>query len=392
MPSLFNTVAQILAAGEDLVPWIEERAFQYSMYRFALPARVLNYGDMRGWNTRKVSLTYAPGMAAAGSENTALTETSLVRKRLATIAPSEWGHVYYISDRRLATDPEDPAAEIVKNLGYSLGLKREQLLYNALLASPGPNTSVSGAYTLGAALNVASVFRANAIEDQLFHVIHTYQFLDIMTELIDLSKPAVPEFRNRFLQSWDFGGFDGLNIAVSNLVPRNVTHKLNFTGSTTGNFQLWVNGYATGNIAYSATAATLVSNINTALDAIADGLDWSATASGTNINDIEITYPSTLYVMHPEELRLNRDTDGDDVADAGVTVSILERSAIARAPIWSRSAVVHDRREPIRVNLDTLYQGRTLEVGGYETYGVGAWRQDYGGYIQTDATAPNAVT
>ena len=224
-----TSVQQILYNGEDLVPWIEESAFNYAMHRFTMANRVLTLSDMPGsWNVRKVSEYSKQRMAQELDENTQIPEAIMVRKRKSTIEPLEWGDRYPVTNRRTGTDPEPVLRDTVAALGYSLGRRKEKQLFDAALSSftGGTLGSTASAYSLDLAVAAQAVFASRALEGELFHVIHPFQELAVMKELIDLSNPAVPEFRNRFIRSWDFGGFGGLNIAVATLLPRKVLHRL----------------------------------------------------------------------------------------------------------------------------------------------------------------------
>ena len=93
-----TSVQQILYNGEDLVPWIEESAFNYAMHRFTMANRVLTLSDMPGsWNVRKVSEYSKQRMAQELDENTQIPEAIMVRKRKSTIEPLEWGDRYPVT-------------------------------------------------------------------------------------------------------------------------------------------------------------------------------------------------------------------------------------------------------------------------------------------------------
>lgn len=390
-----TSVQQILYNGEDLVPWIEESAFQYAMHRFTMANRVLTLSDMPGsWNVRKVSEYSKQRMAQELDENTQIPEAIMVRKRKSTIEPLEWGDRYPVTNRRTGTDPEPVLRDTVSALGYSLGRRKEKQLFDAALNSftGGTLGSTSSAYSLDLAIAAQAVFASRALEGELFHVIHPFQELAVMKELIDLSNPAVPEFRNRFIRSWDFGGFGGLNIAVATLLPRKVLHRLVFAGITSGNFKLqWNSGdQITANIAYNSTPATLASNIQTALNAVSGSSGWVVTAPTSNVNNIQVQAP--YYLDAENELTFGKTAEDvfDETFDAG-TLTIQEVSAVARSLIFEREALIHDARQGVKVEREWKPSYRTLDIMGYEVYGVGGWRPERGMFIDSDCTSPVAV-
>ena len=67
------------------------------------------------------------------------------------------------------------------------------------------------------------------------------------------------------------------------------------SGASGGTFKLRVNGELTANITFNSTAATLVTNINSALDALANLDAGDIAASGTSISAITLTADSSKY-------------------------------------------------------------------------------------------------
>lgn len=382
-----TSVQQILA-NPSLVPWVEEAAFKYSMQRFVMASRVLVKTDMSGWNTRKISELLRPTGAKALSEGVEIPASKMHRKRLAEIAPSEWGDMYPITDRRIDTDPESVLSDVVTALGYSLGLRREQELFRVVLANAEHAFTYGTNYDIGHAIQAQTLFGGKNYDGEVFHVIHPYQELSIMSELLKMSNTAVPDFRNEFIRQWNFGGFGGLNIAVSNMTPRKVLSRLVFGSAPVAaeTFRLRFGLKDTANIAIGANVAATVTNIKTALDALGFG---AFTVTGTNYNNVRVQSP--VFVDEEMQLELGRDDEGDIVNNVTGSIVIQEVSAVARAPFFERSGVIYDIRKALNVYQEWFPRRRTLEIGAYETYGVGAWRDERLGFIETNATAPNAV-
>lgn len=391
----FTNVQDILAAGEDLIPWIEERALRFAMHRFVMASRVTVFNDMSGWETRKISNYLDNRGAQTLSEGVAIPTNQINRKRYTTIDPAEYGDRYPITDRRFNTDTENILADTVEFLGYSLGRTREINLLGVGSSFTGGSLGASGsAYTMDLPVQAQSHFEAQAFNGQLYHVIHPYQELDVLTHLIDLSKAAVTSFREDFIRQYTFGGFGGLNIVVSSLLPRNVSQRMVFTEvGGGGTFKLEVgDGNVTGDITFSATPATLATNIKTALDALSLGT-WTVADGGGGLPDIDVTPPTTLFYNEGFELRKALDIDGnwDEALTGTVTLAFQERSAFCNAPFYERQAIALDIRQPVRVYMDWDDATRTLDIGAYETYGHKAWRVERGMNIVSDATAPTAI-
>jgi hypothetical protein len=114
-----------------------------------------------------------------------------------------------------------------------------------------------------------------------------------------------------------------------------------------GTFKLWVNGETTAAITFSATPATLVSNINTALDALANLTAGDIVASGSVITDITLTASGAgnkffRILPHPDnETTITQGTPNNnpkevhDVTTQGS--SWITLSAQASSFSWERS-------------------------------------------------------
>lgn len=396
--SVMTTVQQILS-DQSLVPWIEERAFRFSMHRFVMAQRVQVFTDMTGWNVRKVSNYLRPKGAHLLEEGEEIPASRLERKRLAEIEPTEWGDRYPITNRRSSTDPEAVLSDTVEFLGYQMGRKREQLLFQAALEAAelsGLKFVVEDEYTLDLPVELQTYFEANAFNGQIYHVIHPYQERAVKLELLNLSNPAVPEFRNRFIRQWSYGGFGGLNIAVSSMVPRKVKKRLVLTGAEVGDtFRLRFGLEDTDEIKIvedsgSPDVAQLVADIKSALEALDSVGD--ATVTVTNDDGLDsILIEVDKYVDEEMQLTVGYE-DGSEAVDVSGVFRIEEVSGKARAPFLQPQAVVYDIRQRLTVYQEWKPAYRTLDIGGYEVYGVGPWNYERSAYIETEATSPFAVS
>lgn len=383
-----TTVQQILA-NPSLVPWIEERALAYAKQAFTMQSRVTVMTDLQGWVERKVSQNKRPGNARLLDEGVEIPSSQIARKRLASISPEEWGDRYPVTDRRMETDPEPVLADIVEALGYSMGRKREQKLMAVATGSAVPRSlTISGNYTLDVATQLQVWFEAQAYAGQLYHVIHPYQEQSVKLELLKLTNTGVQEFQNQFIRQWRFGGFGGLNISVSGMVPRKVLSRIVFGGSPVAGevFRLRFGLVDTADIVVGAAAANTGANILAALNALGLG---TFTGTFSNYNNMRIQSP--VYVDEESQLQPGLNSSGDPVNNVTGSFIIQEVSAVARAPFFQPSAFILDVRKPLSIYQEWKPAFRTLDIGGTEVYGVGAWNVDRSAYIETNATSPLAV-
>jgi hypothetical protein len=403
----FQALAKIL---NDLTPHIEEAAVRYSLYSTVMSARVRTLTDMAGsWNTRKVSEYLRPNRATKLSEGTLIPDSTIYRARLNSVSPDEWGASYPISKRRMGTDLEDIVSEVVTTLGQSLGLRREKKLFqtaNGMADSTNTYNQVANTYSMSYQIALQQEFakRGLAGSGELFHVIHPYQAIGVKEALVDLSKAAPVKFRDELIQSWNVGGFGGLNVAESALLPRRVIYKMDFGGTTPGTFKLRIGEsptdgteLITGDITFNATEATLATNMETALNLLGVGT-WDVT--GADSTDMTVTPPATWFVDAEDELRVpvTSDNNGVKVYDSALTGGALSYPVIServgstvRSPMFFREALLLDIRDPFtyRTYMDEKY--RVLQSFAYETYATSDWRPEYILFVTTKCESPFAV-
>lgn len=426
--------------GFKLIPHIEELALQYVFRKYVMAQRVSVFSDMSGWNVRKIS-EYLPSRRAQElAEDTAIPDTTLLRARKSVIEPKEIGDRYRVSDRRVTTDLENITADIVTALGKGIGDKVEVDLYDTALSTfrGGTLGTSSVDYSFDLMLSAATLFRARARDGQLFHVIHPFQALPIMQELIDYTgaqtslpfrDSATTRLQNTNLREFDLPTFGNVNLVIGEFLPRKVIHKLAVYG-TGGTFRLQIgNGSSlteniTAAITVSATPATTVTNIQTALNTVLAAATWydgvgTYVVSGAANDDLTITPPTDLYLNDEDQLRVAvkydedanlsggfieanlqksaydlvtglsnapEDADGNDLG-----VALWERSAIAKSLMWQRGALVLDIRKPVTSFFELTMQGRTAEYSGSMVYGAGKWSPEQGMFIVTKANSPLAV-
>lgn len=421
--ALSGLTSLLVNQADTLVPHIEEAALRYSMRRYVMPQRVTVYGDMQGWNVRKVSEYIRPRRAQDLQEDTPIPNTNVVRVRKAEIEPNEVGDRHRISDRRQETDLEDVIADTIEFLGQAIGDRKEaDMLRVAINTFTGGNIDGTGAaYSLDYPIDAQFEFRKRARRGQLYHVIHPFQARDIMKDLADYASGTNLDFRNQAIRGWDVPSFDGLNVAISDFVPRNIINYVD-VGGDGGTFRLQVGmGYAIGEnitdeITFDATEADMATAIETELNALDmssfyDGSgSWSVATTGTTYR-FEVTPPADLWLDAEQELRvavkydddanldgeksaydlLTNPTLADDVNGDAQGVLVHEASATAKSLLFFPQAIVYDVRKPVTAFFELVNQGRTAEYSAYETYGVGKWRHELGMTIETDANSAFAL-
>lgn len=424
-----SALTKLLINQQDtLVPHIEERALRYSMRRYVMAQRVAIFGDMTGWNVRKVSEYLRPRRGQTLAEDTAIPDTQVERVRKAEIEPVEVGDRHRISDRRAETDLENVVSDTIEFLGQAIGDRKEadfmQTAINTF--SGGAIDQSANNYDLQYPVDVQFEFRKRARRGQLYHVIHPFQARSVMKDLITFNAVGTNlDFRNQAIAGWNVPAFDGLNIAISDFLPRNVPHYID-VGGDGGTFRLQVGvGYTVGEnitatIDWNATPATVATNIQTALNALDMSSFYSGAGTWTVTHDSTITGgerydvvpPADLWLDGEQELRVAVDYTGtptlegqksaydlltnptlaDDVDGNAQGVIVHEQAgATARSLMFFRDALVYDVRKPVTAYFELVNQGRTAEYSAYEVYGIGKWRSEHGMTIETLAESALAL-
>lgn len=425
-------LAFLKANDAQFLPNIQESAIKYVFQRFVMASRVRVATDMAmDWNTRNVS-EYMPSRRAQElAEDTEIPDTQLLRARLNSVEPDEFGDRYRITERRSGTDPEDIIADSIEALGYSVGSKVEIDLMNAALSTfRGGSWGSSSTDLTMALLNKASVraYQVRGANSGLYHVLHPYQVEPILEKLLTFTEAqggeaALKNATNGAVQSFNLPVLG--NVAIAPLLPRRVLIQLKVYG-TSGTFRLQVgNGYEVGvnitaAISANATAATVATNVKNALEALTFTGNGTWTVDGTGgLLDIRITPPATLYLPDPDQLRAAVKYDEDLHIDGGAFDSNFQKSAYdavgtltsapldndgnemgftlhevsghAKALSFFRDALIYDIRKSPTPFSELTKQGRVLEYSLSTTYAAAGWRPYLGMLITSTASSPTKI-
>lgn len=172
----------------------------FAQQSFFMPTIVTSFGDASGMQDRKNS-KYGDGTVVTGlGETTDLTTQALSRTALATLTPAEIGTQYIITDRRLASDDMDVAADAARIIGYDMFKQVE----NHLLASGTLLTGGTVSMGAGTALTWAKIYQARAILEYAAVpppynvVLNPFQWLSLATaaNIAGLSNAAPLDLRN----------------------------------------------------------------------------------------------------------------------------------------------------------------------------------------------------
>lgn len=184
----------------SLLPSIWEAALMFAQQSFFMPNLVTSFMDSTSMVDRKNS-KYSDGTVVTGlGETTDLTTQPMTRTALATLTPAEIGTQYILTDRRLASDDMDVAADAARILGYDVFKQVEtHLLSDGTLLTGGTVSMGAGtALTWGKIYQARAILEANAVPPPYNVVLHSYQWLSLATaaNIAGLSNAAPLNLRN----------------------------------------------------------------------------------------------------------------------------------------------------------------------------------------------------
>jgi hypothetical protein len=152
----------------------------YAMLNFSMPSIVTTFNDMTGMQPRK-GTTYA-----AGTVGTSLSETYDLdndrqlfdRNAEYTLTPGEAGTQYFLTDRRLATDPESGIqSDLAEHFGYTVFKAVETALLGHMPSFTGGTIGTAGGtLTWGNIYSAVAILRATGAPAPYYVMLHEYHY------------------------------------------------------------------------------------------------------------------------------------------------------------------------------------------------------------------------
>lgn len=198
----------------SLVNPIWEAALMYARMNLVMPELVTVFTDQAGMQDRKVT-EYAAGTVVTGlAETTDLTAQAVGRALLSTLSPAEVGTMYFLTDRRIASDPEDVAADIAEKVGYEVFKQVETDLVGLF-----DNLTGGTVGTAGSALTWQNIYQGRArlaaagVPGPYSVVLHEYQWFDLATavNVVALSSGAPLRIRDEIQSRYYVGSVGDMN-------------------------------------------------------------------------------------------------------------------------------------------------------------------------------------
>jgi hypothetical protein len=367
----------------DLIPLIWQGALDYAKHSFVATQYVTVYTDLSGMVTRNVTEYHETGVTDNLGETADLSTARTIfdRSLLATLTPKEIGKQVLLTDRRIESDLENVMVDAARAIGYEMGRKIEQDVLNNFTNFMGGQVGATGS-----AFDVTKIFEARAVMEANAHpgpyvaVIHPYQYLDIYSDLTNLTKAAPLDVRNQAMQSYYVTRLADVDIVVSSLTPytgsTNEVQTITVGGSASGGtYTLTFRGWTTSALAHDANDAA----VEAALEALP-----SIGSGNVSVSSLAITFEGDLAGQNVPMIIVDDNVTGDTVTIAGTTAG----AGYATGGFFTQDAIALDIRRGLRIEPERDASARATELNASAIYASGLWRGYRGIKLLSDATAP----
>lgn len=383
-----NEITLALLTSASLVDYIRQRALWYATHQFVMSRLVTSFTDAKGFASRTTSGYSESGAPTEVAETDDLSPMSFTRAALETLVPKEVAKQFIITDRRIETDTENVLADAIADIGYTVGKYVEKDLLGLFSNFTG------GIYgSENTRMNLGTLYAARArlehagIPGPYVTVMDTYQYLDIFSDLTDLSKPAALGIREMAQQQYFVTQIADFYVVVSSLLPRtsvqNEKQSITITGTPTGGtYKLAFAEQATAALAYNANAAA----IQAALIALPNVGTGNVEVTGTGPYVVEFKGTLAGENVPLMTLHTNALTGG---TTPSVTLAVTQEGKnYAQGGMFTRDALAIDLRRPMRIEPERDASMRWTELNTTMVYASGKWRPERGVILRSDASTP----
>lgn len=378
---------------ESYLPIIWEGALMYAEANYIAPSLV-NVMSSTGWQSRSVTEYVATEATDNMGETDDLSTArkSIDRNLLSTLSPKEVGVQYFITDRRMDTDPENIMADASRFIATNIFDKVETDLLSNISNFSGGTLGASGsAFDLDMVLQAKAMMQRNRknISNEFVCVIDPMQHLDIATDLTTLTNSVGFTQQQEVVNTGYLGSWAGVKFYVSGHLPRtgtaNEAQTLTVSGSPTGGtFTVSFRGFTTSAQAHNVSAA----NLQTALQALPSIGSGNVTV-GLSGAVYTLTFAGDLAGEKLELVTVSASLTGGSSPAIAVARSVAG-AGYATAGFFAREAIAYDIRRGLVIEPDRKPSLRGTELNATHWYAHGVWRSYLGIKIISDATSPVA--
>jgi hypothetical protein len=172
---------------------ILEDAIFVARDQMIMPSLVTTYNS-GGWEDRKLSVYPQISAETVGETQDFANPTQFDKSAVATLTPAEIMAQVILTDRRIATDPQNARSDASNELGNAISDKIEQDLINLFGSFGGTASSTGGtaAFSLQLVGNAIAKLRVAKMRGPFYVVLNPYHWLDVWNEIGKPSTSLVP--------------------------------------------------------------------------------------------------------------------------------------------------------------------------------------------------------
>lgn len=217
MPVVINSAADIAAFANPIFA----AALRVARDNNLMSNVVSTFNDLSGDNARKFQ-TYGTATMNTVAETDDIASQQFVPSATATLTPSEVGGQFFMTDRRIDTDPFNVRAEAATELGMAMASKIERDLISDFPSLTGGTVGAAGTvFTWGHFQAAIARLRAKNAPGPWAAVIHPYHWNRLAAAVTPATalQTNSPNFQDRVMMDYFVGRVMGVDIFTSTNVP-----------------------------------------------------------------------------------------------------------------------------------------------------------------------------
>lgn len=176
-------------------------------------ALVTTFMDQTGDAARKSSV-YAEGTITPLAETDDLSSQHLTPAALATLTPAEFGMQYFITDRRVDSDPFSVRNDAATSMGNALAAHVESNLLGGFASFTGGTISGTVAMTWSNFFAARALLKATKAPGPYVAVLHEYQWFALAKDasIAGAAAQVAPQFSDDVMRNFYVGRAGGVDI------------------------------------------------------------------------------------------------------------------------------------------------------------------------------------
>lgn len=210
-------VSDISSLNSQYITALYEDAVFVAREQNLMTRLVRVFNDQAGDQTRSLSTYPSVTPVAVGETDDFSAPTVFGKTNLSTLTPAEYISQVLLTDRRLATDPQNARQDAALEMGQAFATKIDQALLQDFASLTGGTVGASGS-TMTWAYFFAGVsyMRDLAIPKPWYCVLDPWQWHDLgVAAAVASTVTNAPQFQDAVMRQWYVGTVAGVDVFVS---------------------------------------------------------------------------------------------------------------------------------------------------------------------------------